>query len=164
MKLYMKEGNVEGLKKKLEEYPEEPMLLFQNEDKALLIHETDGTSVFVDTRQYEILDAVGELGGGFVVCNNIPVTEDGRPIFEERFQNRARLIEKESGFVAIRVLRPLSDDTYVIMTLWENEDAFKNWQQSKAYEHAHKKRGTTEGVDQQKQIFPRPSFVTTYKI
>ena len=99
------------------------------------------------------------------MLNNIPVTEDGRSTFEGRFQQRARLIEQEPGFQAIRVLRPLDTDTYVIMTIWGNESDFKNWQTSKAYEHAHKKRNTSEGVDlQQPTIFPRPSFVTTYSV
>lgn len=113
---------------------------------------------------YEVLDAVGPLGGSFVVCNNIPVTDEGRPLFEHRFQQRARLIEKEPGFVAIRVLRPLKSDTYVIMTMWENESAFRRWQQSKAYEKAHQKRGTEKAIDQQRSIFPRSSYVTTYAV
>ncbi|HSH24570.1 MAG TPA: antibiotic biosynthesis monooxygenase [Massilibacterium sp.] len=112
---------------------------------------------------FSILDATGSfIPNGYLVLNNIPVTEEGRDLFEERFMNRKRLVEKEKGFVAIRVLRPLSHDTYVILTMWESEDSFKQWQTSKAYHHAHKKRGTQEGIDQ-KDIFPRPSFVETYK-
>lgn len=74
----------------------------------MLIHETEGNSLFHEPRPYEVLDAVGLLGGEFIVCNNIPVTDEGRPLFEHRFNQRARLIEKEPGFVAIRVLRPLN--------------------------------------------------------
>ncbi|WP_426333670.1 antibiotic biosynthesis monooxygenase family protein [Paenibacillus silvae] len=115
---------------------------------------------------YEAFDAAGSwTGGGFAVLNNIPVTEDGRPDFEERFKNRARKVEDEPGFVGIRVLRPLKDDTYVVLTLWQSEEHFKGWQQSQAYNHAHRNRSTSEGLTAQKPtMFPRPSFVTTYTI
>lgn len=112
---------------------------------------------------YEILDQQGRLEDGtFAVFNNIPVTEEGRELFESRFKNRAGLVEKEPGFAAIRILRPLDTDTYVILTMWHDEAAFTNWQSSQAYSHAHKKRGTSEGIDKRPNIFPRPSFVTTY--
>lgn len=112
---------------------------------------------------YEVLDQKGQLeDGAYAVFNNIPVTEEGRELFESRFQNRAGLVEKEPGFAAIRILRPLDSDTYVILTMWEDESAFTAWQSSQAYSHAHKKRGTSEGIDKRPNIFPRPSFVTTY--
>ena len=90
--------------------------------------------------QYDVLDAVGEFKGqpGYIVCNNISVTDEGRPVFENRFKNRAGLIENEPGFQAIRVLRPLSNDTYVILTMWETEQNFKDWTESRSFENAHK--------------------------
>ena len=90
--------------------------------------------------RYDVLDAVGEFKGqpGYIVCNNISVTDEGRPVFENRFKNRAGLIENEPGFQAIRVLRPLSNDTYVILTMWETEQNFKDWTESRSFENAHK--------------------------
>lgn len=144
--------------------PEETNVsLFNNDEEVLVLQEGETTSL-EGAEAYKILDQSGDLPSGrFAVLNNIPVTEEGRPAFEERFSNRARLIEAEPGFVAIRVLRPLDSDTYVILTMWEDEDSFKRWQNSQAYGKAHAKRGTEEGVDQRPNIFPRPSFVTTYK-
>ncbi|GAE25900.1 hypothetical protein JCM9140_1921 [Halalkalibacter wakoensis JCM 9140] len=114
-------------------------------------------------KNYEILSETGTIhNSGFVVINNIPVSEEGRQGFEERFQNRAGLVEGEPGFQAIRILRPLSDDTYAIMTIWDDEESFNNWQTSKSYENAHKNRGTASALP--KTVFPRPSFVTTFKI
>lgn len=162
--VFMTNGTIDYLKRLRDQHPNERMLLACNEDNGMLIHETEGNSLFHEPRPYEVLDAVGLLEGEFIVCNNIPVTDEGRPLFEHRFNQRARLIEKEPGFVAIRVLRPLKSDTYVIMTIWESESAFHRWQQSKAYEKAHQKRGTEKGSDQQRSIFPRPSYVTTYTV
>ncbi|WP_223700787.1 antibiotic biosynthesis monooxygenase family protein [Sutcliffiella deserti] len=139
------------------------LLLMQGEDNAVLMHETTEQSSFNSGKKFEVLDASGDFSTGkYAVLNNIPVTQEGRPVFEYRFSQRARLIEEEEGFVAIRVLRPIDSDTYVILTLWEEESNFTKWQESQAYSKAHEKRGTSEGVDQKESVFPRPSFVTSY--
>ncbi len=162
MNFYVTFGSADYLSKTAAENKEEQMLLMQNEDKGILFHESEASSVFKEPKKYKVLDGTGDFQkGSYAVLNNIPVSDEGKPLFEQRFKERARMIEGEPGFIAIRVLRPKNDDTYVILTLWEDEKSFKNWQQSKAYDQAHKKRGTNEGVDQ-KSIFPRPSFVTTY--
>lgn len=105
--------------------------------------------------------ASGKSKTSYAVLNNIAVTQEGRPLFENRFKNRAGKVENEPGFQAIRVLRPLEGDTYVILTLWEEEKAFQDWQQSNSYQEAHKKRGTSAGIDTT-SIFSRPSYVTAY--
>ena len=50
--------------------------------------------------QYDVLDAVGEFKGqpGYIVCNNISVTDEGRPVFENRFKTALYFIENEPGF------------------------------------------------------------------
>ncbi|HDX9690825.1 MULTISPECIES: heme-degrading monooxygenase HmoB [Bacillus] len=147
----------------------------KNDEKNMFYKENTEESV-EGSLKYDVLDAVGEFKGqpGYIVCNNISVTDEGRPVFENRFKNRAGLIENEPGFQAIRVLRPLSNDTYVILTMWETEQNFKDWTESRSFENAHKKRPTqAEGqpqaqahphAEQQKSIFSRPSFVTTFDV
>lgn len=165
MKMFFTNGTYEYLKKIVEEHKDETLVLMQNENTHLLIHETEGESFFKEPRKYEVIDASGQITDvGFAAFNHIPVTDEGRPLFEYRFKNRDGLIEKEPGFIAIRVLRPLSSDTYIIFTLWENEAAFKNWQTSKSFEKAHPKKGTEKGSKKQPKVFPRPSFVTKYSI
>ncbi len=162
MNIYMTTGTHGFLQKLMESHPEEEMILMQGGD-ALLLHETNGESVFESPRSYEVVDQTGNLPhSGFVVFNNIPVSDEGRPLFEYRFKNRAGLIEEVAGFIAIRVLRPLNSDTYSIMTVWEDEKSFQGWQESKQYQKAHEKRGTEEGIDSTKDIFPRSSYVTKY--
>ncbi|MBP3951434.1 antibiotic biosynthesis monooxygenase family protein [Bacillus suaedae] len=137
-------------------------------DEGILMKNNDDILVYVEAiiehptaKNYEIFSSTGELpASGYVVMNNIPVTEEGRATFEERFKNRAGLVETEPGFQTIRILRPLDDDTYVVVTIWDDEQSFKNWQESNSYKNAHKNRGTSAGL--QTSIFPRPSFVTTY--
>lgn len=142
-------------------------ITLQHEDETRYVLEIDEPLDFhtENASRYEVLDHSGDIGGSYAVLNNIPVTADGRSAFEERFSNRARKVEDEPGFVGIRVMRPLDDDTYVIMTLWASEEHFKAWQESQAYSHAHRKRDTSEGITaQQPSIFPRTSFVKNYAV
>ena len=167
MNVYMTTGTYSFLKSKKDHYPNEKIFLMQNGETALLLHETSGKTVFASPRKYEIVDGKGEIKNkGFVVMNNIPVTEEGRPIIEYRFKNRAGLIEKEPGFIAIRVLRPIKSDTYVILTVWEKESDFNKWTTSKSFHQAHHKQ---EEDKQQKpvssgSIFSSASYVTKYTI
>ncbi|MDQ0217599.1 antibiotic biosynthesis monooxygenase [Peribacillus cavernae] len=164
MNIYMTTGTYEFLKPKKEKHQEENMFLMQNAENSLLLHETNGKTVFNSPRSFEVIDSKGEIkNDGFVVMNNIPVTEEGRPLFEYRFKNRAGMIEKEPGFIAIRVLRPVNSDTYVIFTEWESQSDFKNWQTSTSFQQAHKKPNM-ETVDTTKKIFSGSSYVTQYSL
>ncbi|MRX71451.1 antibiotic biosynthesis monooxygenase [Bacillus lacus] len=162
MNFYITYGTFSYLSSLQKKHEDAQIQFLHNSEQAVLLHETSGKSLFSEPKKYEIVDSAGDIvNAKFAVLNNIPVTEEGRPLFENRFKARARLIENEPGFQAIRVLRPLNSDVYVILTLWDSEKSFKNWQESKAYEKAHEKRGSSEGISQQ-QIFSRPSYVTTY--
>jgi len=162
VKLFKWIGTEEDAQQIVDESMNETIIHLKNNEETLLLQEAEDAE-FECTESYEILDRTGDLQDGFAVLNNVPVTEEGKELFEQRFRNRAGLIEEEPGFVAIRVLRPLNSDTYVILTVWENEESFTNWQQSQAYNKAHAKRGTDKGIDKRPNIFARPSFVTKYQ-
>jgi heme oxygenase (mycobilin-producing) len=165
VKLYMTAGTFDFMKTMENKHPSESMITMQNADGALLLHESAGKSVFKEPRSYEVIDSAGTMKkSGFIVMNNIPVTDEGRPLFEYRFKNRARMIENEPGFIAIRVLRPLSSNTYVILTQWDSEKDFTRWQESESFGKAHEKKGPKQGVASQPQIFASPSYVTKYTI
>lgn len=165
MNVFITSGTYDFLKTIKHKHSAEKMVLMEGAEGAAIVHETNGKTVFSSPRRYEVVDASGEIANrGYVVLNNIPVTDEGRPLFEHRFKNRAGAIENEPGFVSIRVLRPLDSDTYVIFTQWENVKAFENWKSSEAYNQAHKKRGTEEGLDKRPNIFSGPSYLTTFTI
>ncbi len=165
MHVYITTGTYEYLKGIAKEHPQEKMLLMENENGALLLHETEGETVFKEPRNYEVLDLAGDFREkGFIVMNNIPVTDEGRPIFEYRFKNRSKQIENQPGFTAIRVLRPLSSNTYIVLTVWKNEEAFKSWKSSESFKGAHSQRGAESGMEPQTKIFASSSYTTIYTI
>nr|WP_295971180.1 antibiotic biosynthesis monooxygenase [uncultured Bacillus sp.] len=164
MNLFITMGTFDFLKKFKEKYPEERFLLMENEKNCLLLHETEGQTLFKSPRNYEVIDAVGILSAQFTyaVLQHFPVTDEGCPIFEYRFNTLSSVLEGTVGLGAVRVLRPLSSDTYIILTLWENAGFFKKWQHSETF-------AKTFSIKEKKgkklpQIFPRPSYISRYSI
>ncbi|MBH0169769.1 antibiotic biosynthesis monooxygenase family protein [Fictibacillus sp. 18YEL24] len=161
MNIYITYGTLDYLATYQEKY--DGALLLEGDSNSALVIETDGANPFTEKHEYEVINQRGSLtGAGFVVMNHIPVSEEGRSLFEERFQNRAGLVESEPGFTGIRILRPLHQDPYIVMTLWDSHTDFTNWQQSKAYEEAHKNRGTSKALPE--TLFTGKSFVKEYMV
>jgi heme-degrading monooxygenase HmoA len=94
-----------------------------------------------------------------VVTNRIPVAEGFEEDFENRFRNRAHLIDKSPGFVSNRILRPVrrrfdhatgswietaDRGYYLVQTYWESEEAFWNWTKSESFRAAHSNRPPAE--------------------
>jgi len=165
MNIYMTTGTFDYLRTILQKYEHETMILMENEESALLLHETEKKSVFQSPRSYEVIDSSGLLDkkSGFVM-NHIPVTDEGRPVFEYRFKNRSGNLEKMPGYKAFRLLRPLKSDTYIVLTCWKDEQSFQNWKKSQAFKKAHSKQETEKEPKSKITIFPRPSYVKTYLI
>jgi heme-degrading monooxygenase HmoA len=78
----------------------------------------------------------------FVVMNRISVNPAFAAAFEERFRHRAAEVDRMPGFIRNIVLRPASpDDPYVVMTMWETQQAFEAWTQSDAFRKGHARSG-----------------------
>lgn len=165
MYAYITEGTYDFLKAMKEKNPQEKIAMMENEDGALLLHESNGETIFKEPRKYEILDSEGTIGEtGFVVMNNIPVTDEGRPIFEYRFKDRSKQVENQPGFLAIRVLQPLSSNTYIIITVWKTEIAFNQWKNSASFKGAHHKQQEATAIEPQPKIFASTSYTKKYTL
>lgn len=74
----------------------------------------------------------------YVVANRVFVKQQYTEEFEQRFKNRAGQINQQPGFVLMEVLKPQSEKTpYVVLTHWDNEQAFQNWVGSEDFKLAH---------------------------
>ena len=91
----------------------------------------------------------------FVVTNRIPVSKGHETDFEDRFRNRAHLIDRHPGFIKNLVLRPVqrrfshqtgtwedvdAQGYYLVQTYWESEEAFWDWTRSESFRIAHANR------------------------
>jgi heme oxygenase (mycobilin-producing) len=76
----------------------------------------------------------------FVAINYISCQASYRPRFEELFASRAHAIDTMPGFINMHVLRPATDgDSYLIVSYWETEHAFKDWTKSEAFRIGHQR-------------------------
>ena len=160
MNVYITAGTLDFLQKIESKYPNERMLAMLNENGAILLHETSGQTVFNEPRRYEVLESYGDLNKeGFVVMNNISVTGEGRPLFEHQFKQLTENVVTAQGLTALRLLRPISSNPYIIMTVWENKALYQKWQGSNSTFDELK-----AGFDGQKKIFTSSPYINKYTI
>ncbi|MEH6942935.1 antibiotic biosynthesis monooxygenase family protein [Bacillus sp. JJ722] len=163
MNIYITSGTFEYLRQVKLQNSNEKLILLHNADKTLLLQEANDTTLFKHPRKYEIVDGMGDLEQeGFIVMNNIPVAEESRPVFEHMFKNRAGKVENQPGFQAIRILRPIGSETYIILTQWQNESAFNAWQSSKSFKDAHSQKSSKAYSNSSQKIFSGEAFVSKY--
>jgi heme oxygenase (mycobilin-producing) len=101
------------------------IILMQSEADTLLVHETNGKSIFQTPRSYEVISHIGVLQQkGFCVMHYIPIDEEAIDVFEYRLKNHSLNIELFYGFQAFRALRPKKGNTYVLMSVWKDANAY----------------------------------------
>ncbi len=75
----------------------------------------------------------------FVAINFINCREEYQPRFEELFGTRVHAIDRMPGFISMHVLKPVKPGEYLIVSHWENEEAFKNWTKSPEFLEGHQR-------------------------
>jgi heme-degrading monooxygenase HmoA len=84
----------------------------------------------------------------YVVMNVLTVPDGRGEVLEQRFTNRAGMVENSAGFEHFELLRPVEGtDQYLVYTRWKTKEDFEAWQSSRAFEAGHKgaSRPTGEG-------------------
>lgn len=163
MYMYFTTGTRDFMEKLRERHATKELILMHGGGQSVLLHETEAKSVFQTPRRYEVISSVGKLKEqGYFVCNNVPVTDEGRPVFEHRFSKSDSLIESQKGFIAFRLLRPLDSDTYVVMTEWEEPIDYDRWKNSQAFMQSPFSNDMKEFANNTTHIFSSASYITTY--
>lgn len=163
MNIFMTSGTPEFMEGLKEKHADKGLIAMHGQGNSLLLHETTGKTIFQTPRRYEVIGSSGILNeNGYFVFNNIPVTDEGRPIFELRFKDRAGKIESELGFIAFRLLRPLDSDTYIVMTEWTDNTYYARWKNSSSFAQTHSKDRAVAGADKTLHIFSSAPYITEY--
>ncbi|MFC7327812.1 antibiotic biosynthesis monooxygenase family protein [Marinactinospora rubrisoli] len=85
-----------------------------------------------------------------VKFNVLTVPEEARATLEERFANRAGLVENQPGFEEFQLLRPVEGtDKYLVYTRWADEESFQNWLKSQAFSRGHAQAAEEAGRSEQ---------------
>src|SRR5215813_10211285 len=107
---------------------------------------------------FEMLLSVQKTEGNstvITVANRIYVKPEYAEAFEQRFRERAGLVDQMPGFVSNQILRPVNEgEPYVVFTLWNSRQDFLNWVRSDAFTKGHAQSGTLP-----KEAFVRPNVL-----
>ena len=94
------------------------------------------------------------------VANRIYVSSEYAEQFEERFRQRAHLVDDRPGFQANLVLRPSKpDEPYVVLSFWDSREDFEAWMKSDAFVKGHARSGSLP-----KEAFTGPSVLEVHEV
>ena len=72
----------------------------------------------------------------------VEVEQGQEKAFIERFQKRARLIDKAKGYKGMFVLQHTQNaNKFLVVTLWRDESSFRAWVNSEEFRKAHAEGG-----------------------
>jgi heme oxygenase (staphylobilin-producing) len=75
------------------------------------------------------------------VINRLPVKEGAANQVVERFANSQGHVQDFPGFVSMEVLNSEAGDEVLVITRWQDKDAFESWVGSDAFKRAHGRSG-----------------------
>jgi len=135
MKAFMTKGTIDFLQTFEEKYPNEHFYFMQGASGGLAYYEASDKNVFESGREFEILLQTGTLNEtGYVVMRSIPVTDEQKYVFEDRFAQNKDWIQSINAFECFRLLKPVDGAQYVILTQWSSKEAYDIWQTTNQYE------------------------------
>ena len=77
------------------------------------------------------------------VANRMYVSPEYREQFEQRFRQRAGLVDGMPGFIRNEVLKPTKrGDPYIVLTYWQDEPSFRAWTESDEFKQGHARSGS----------------------
>ncbi len=163
MNIYITSGTPSFLESIIKKYKGIGMIQLYGEGTSLLIHETDDETIFQTPRRYEVIGSTGSMSDhGYFVFNNIPVTDEGRPLFEHQSQSFKDIISNQPGFIAFRLLRPLDSDTYIVVTEWSDEKFYNQWKDSASFTTTKIAETAKSTTNSTAHLFSSAAYITSY--
>src|SRR6202046_708526 len=81
-----------------------------------------------------------------VKINAITVPADSGDELARRFAARAGAVDDQDGFEGFELLKPADDrTTWLVVTRWRDEESFRAWLHSPAFEHGHRSAAERSG-------------------
>jgi len=131
MNFYITTGTYHFLQNIMKKHPNENIHNYTRQDTAVLIHETNGESVFAQPREYSVIESRGEFyDHEFIAASYIPVSEEMRHRFENHYTNIDSEFDRFEGFESFRLLRPKKGDTYMILLGYDSNESYEDFTKS----------------------------------
>lgn len=77
----------------------------------------------------------------FAVINELPVKEGAADQVVDRFANSRGYVQDFPGFVSMEVMRSEDANEVLVITRWQDKDAFDSWVHSDEFKAAHGRGG-----------------------
>ncbi len=91
------------------------------------------------------------------VINRLPVKEGVADQVVERFANSRAAVQGFPGFVSMEVLNSEAGNEVLVITRWQDKEAFESWVHSDEFKRAHGRGGGSE-------LLRGPPQMGTYEI
>ena len=78
------------------------------------------------------------------ITNSLPVKEGATDQIVERFAESRGSVQDFPGFVSMEVLKSEEENEVLVITWWENREAFQSWVHSEEFKKAHGQGGAGE--------------------
>ena len=161
MKIHMTSGTPAFMETIRQKHSKQSIFIMHGEGNTVLLHETDGKSVFATPRSFNVLEGTHDLEQrGFFALLNFPLTDEADALLEQRLVSEAAHIAATSGLISYRLLQPIKHDTYVVLTQWAGPASFEVWQQTDAYKTLFGSNAASAASTQ--NIFVSKPYVTKY--
>lgn len=162
MNFYITSGTSDYMEKLVAKHKKETLFLLHGQGNSVVLHESAKKSVFAVPRKFDIISGAGELEQrGYFVFYNMPIVSDDRPVFEQKIRDLLATFERDVTFISYRFLRPIKEETYILLTQWVGPASYEVWTNSFAYKKtwAAIVSGTQSSVQ---TMFNASTYVTTY--
>lgn len=161
--LYIAIGTADFMQTLQGKYKKEQMILAHNDVNSILLHETDKKTKFAAPKKYNVVASEGQLEQhGYFALIYVSLMQEQHQVFEDRFKQRQHGISQEPGFVAFRLLRPLNDTDYVVLTEWTGAGSFEAWKLTNDYQEAIASYQEAGTLNMNSQSFEPIVFTKTY--
>jgi heme-degrading monooxygenase HmoA len=88
-----------------------------------------------------------------VKINAITVEPDSGDELARRFAARAAAVDEQDGFEGFELLKPTDErTTWLVVTRWRDDEAFKAWVNSPAFGHGHRSAQERAGGEAPKPV------------
>ena len=78
------------------------------------------------------------------ITNSLPVKEGAADQIIERFAESRGNVQDFPGFVSMEVLKSEEESEVLVITWWEDHEAFRSWVHSEDFKKAHGRGGAGE--------------------
>src|SRR5690625_4211973 len=132
MRAFMTTGTTAFLKQLTNDRKENTFYFMKSGMATLVYYEANKKkSIFVSGKTYEVLQQFGTINKtGFVVMNHIPIMEEEMSVFADRTKKQLEQKKHMHGIQAVRLLKEIKSNQFIIFTQWDNEKNYKEWQKT----------------------------------